>query len=430
LPTVSKSLICFALAFAIAFPAFAGEAREKKNLVGYFAAWNVYARGYTAKSIDTTESAAKLTHINYAFANISPNLRAQLGDAHADIQMPYTAATSVDGVADADGPTALRGSFNQLRKLKARHPHLKVLISIGGWTWSSKFSDAALTEQSRATFVSSCIDLFIKGQFSPTVRQPGVFDGIDIDWEYPGAPGASKNFRPEDGRNFTALLAEFRKQLDAQGTADGKRYLLTIATSASPGTYAKLELDRIHPHLDWINLMTYDLHGAWENTTNFQSALFAAPSDPSEKQKLWCDAAVRGYLTAGVPASKLHLGIPFYGRGWAGVEPGPDGTGLFQKAPGGAPIEGSTEKGMSDFRILKNLGPAFKPHWHAEAKAFWVYNTESKVLWTYDNAEAMHAKAAYIQQNNLGGAMIWELGGDDTNATLLNALGKGLIPNP
>jgi len=398
------------------------DAPGKKNLVGYFAAWNVYGRGYFAKTLDTTGSAANLTHINYAFANISPDLRAQLGDAHADIQMPYAAANSVDGAADAEGPNTLRGSFNQLRKLKAAHPHLKVLISIGGWSWSNRFSDAALTEQSRATFVNSCIELFIKGQFAPDVRQPGVFDGIDIDWEY---PGAAKNFRADDGSNFTALLAEFRRQLDAQGAADGRRYLLTIATSANEATYKKLELDRIHPHLDWINLMTYDLHGAWENNTNFQSALFAAPGDPSEKQNLWCDAAVRGYLKAGVPAAKLNLGIPFYGRGWTGVEPGPSGNGLFQKAAGGAPIDGSGEKGMSDFRVLKNLGPAYVPHRH-EAKAFWVYNPEARIFWTYDDAEAMTDKAAYITSNELGGAMIWELGGDDANATLLKALEKGM----
>lgn len=426
MPNVFRTLFCLALCCATTLPLFGGETPAKKNLVGYFAAWNVHGRGYFAKTVDASGAAAKLTHINYAFANISPDLLAQLGDANADIQMAYTAANSVDGVADTNEAGALRGSFNQLRKLKAKYPQLKVLISVGGWSWSNRFSDAALTPASRTAFVKSCVELFIQGRFAPNVRQPGVFDGIDIDWEFPGVAGASKNFRAEDSRNFTELLTEFRQQLDAQGAADGKRYLLTIATSAVASTYAKLELDRIHPHLDAINLMAYDFHGAWDKTANFQSALFAAPNDPSAAQNLTCDAAVQGFLKAGVPASKLNLGVPFYGRGWTGVEPGPDGTGRFQKAHGAAPADGGGEKGMSDYRVLKNLSPAFAPHWHAEAKAFSVYNAESKTFWTYDNADVMAAKAAYITAKNLGGAMIWELGGDDDSATLLNALEKGM----
>ncbi|GIV98171.1 MAG: hypothetical protein KatS3mg057_2828 [Herpetosiphonaceae bacterium] len=121
---------------------------SSKRIIGYFAQWGVYQRNYHVKNIHTSGSASKLTHINYAFANISSDLKCAIGDSYADYDRFYDAAASVDGVSDTWDSGALRGSFNQLRKLKQMYPHIKVLISIGGWTWSSKFSDAALPEKS------------------------------------------------------------------------------------------------------------------------------------------------------------------------------------------------------------------------------------------------------------------------------------------
>jgi hypothetical protein len=239
-----------------------GGGGGNKLVIGYFAAWGTYARQYFVKNIDTSGSATRMTHINYAFANISSDLKCAIGDVYADYDMAYDAARSVDGVADTWDAGALRGSFNQLKKLKAKHPGLKILISLGGWTWSDKFSDAALTAESRRTFVKSCVDMFIKGAFTASLAHPGIFDGIDVDWEYPAVMGNSSNYRPEDTVNFTALLAEFRRELDVQGTADGKRYLLTIAAPAGKDKYTKIEIDKIHASLDFINIMTYDMHGA------------------------------------------------------------------------------------------------------------------------------------------------------------------------
>ncbi|MBP1704014.1 MAG: chiA1, partial [Chloroflexi bacterium] len=201
------------------------------RIIGYFTSWGVAARGYPVASIP----ADKLTHINYAFSAISPLGKCALGDPTADTQRFYSIRDSVDKQADIkDGP---HGTFNQLLKLKQKYPHIKVLISLGGWTGSSLFSDVAQTEESRQKFVQSCIELYLQ-------KHAGVFDGVDVDWEYPVSGGA-RDGKPEDKHNYTLLLEEFRKQLDAQGQADGVQYLLTIAAPAGPQIIANFELDQI-----------------------------------------------------------------------------------------------------------------------------------------------------------------------------------------
>jgi chitinase len=140
-----------------------------------------------------------------------------------------------------------------------------------------------------------------------------------VDWEYPAVMGNSSNYRPEDTVNFTALLAEFRRELDVQGTADGKRYLLTIAAPAGKDKDTKIEIDKIHPSLDFINIMTYDMHGAWEAVTNFHASLAASVGDPTRALEYDTDHAVLGWLAGGTPPNKLVVGVPFYGRGWKGV---------------------------------------------------------------------------------------------------------------
>ena len=373
------------------------------RIIGYFAAWGVYGRNYHVKNIVTSGAAAKLTHINYAFGNVVNN-RCAIGDAYADYDRAYTAALSVDGVADTwDQP--LRGSFNQLRKLKQLYPNIKTLISLGGWTWSAGFSDAALP-QNREAFVRSCVELFITNpQFA------GVFDGIDIDWEYPGACGNTCAFRPEDKQNFTALLAEFRRQLDAARPGA----LLTIAAPAGPDKIAQIEVERIHPYLDFINLMTYDIHGAWENQTNFQSHLYTPAGDPATgNARVSVDDAVSTWLTRGTPAGKLVIGVPFYGRGWTGVPA--TNNGLWQTATGGAP--GTYEAGIEDYKVLKTKG--LTRYYNSAARAAWLYG--GGIFWTYDDPPILAEKMVYINQRGLGGVMFWELSGDTADGELITAL--------
>ena len=403
------------------------------QVVGYFAQWGIYARNYRVKDVDTSGAASRLTVINYAFGNVVDgkcHMETQLGigDAWADYQKGFTADESVSGVADAwDQP--LKGNFNQLKALKAKYPALRVLISLGGWTWSQGFSDAALTEASRQMLVASCIDMYIHGNLPVIGGEPaggdgaaaGVFDGIDIDWEYPAAAGNDGTvFRPEDTTNFTALLAEFRRQLDAIDPT----LLLTIAAPAGQDKIEKIEASKIHTSLDWLNLMTYDLHGAWDATgpTNFHAPLYASDQDPSTgiAKSYSTDAAVQAYLAAGVPASKLTVGIPFYGRGWTGV---PDvNDGLYQSNAQISPAPGTYEAGIEDYKVLSLLGyPGFRD---SVTQAYWIYN--GSTFWSYDDPTSIAAKMAYAQTMGLRGAMVWELDGDTADGALLGAVVSAL----
>lgn len=365
------------------------------HLVGYYASWDVYERAMFLARIQTD----KLTHINYAFSNISPEGKCVLGDVDADIQRFYGIGDSIDGTPDTIDGT--RGNFHQLALLKQKNPNLKVLISVGGWTWSEHFSDAALSAESRLEFVKSCLDLYL-------VRYADAFDGVDIDWEYP-VGGGLKPGRPEDKHNFTLLLEEFRRQMDVLQQTTGRKYLLTIAGPASPEAMGRIELSEIHKVLDWINLMAYDFHVTAEPATGFLSPLYGSPRDPDPNSRNFLNdnAAVRGYLATGVPAKKIVLGIPFYGRAWQGAT----GDGLF--APAAGPARAKTESGYMDYTELIN-GPLqnYQRHWDDDAKVPWLFDPASGIFITYDDAESILWKVKYIQENGLGGGMIWELGSD------------------
>lgn len=386
-------------------------------IVGYFTQWGVYQRQFRVKNLVTSGAASRLDVLAYAFAKIGADHRVALVDPYADFDLFHSAEQSVDGIADTWEAGSLRGNFNQLRKLKKLHPHLRVVMSIGGWTMSDRFSDMALSAESRRTFAFSCIERLILGNFAPGLRHPGLFDGIDIDWEYPGSAGSTQNFRSEDTANFTALLHELRTQLDRQGMTDGRRYSLSVALPANAQHYAKIELAKIHADVDFINMMAYDFHGAWEMQTGFQAALVAAPDAAAGGT---VDRALRDYLVAGVPAGKLILGVPFYGRGWQGVPPGPRGDGLHQPATGGAP--GTFETGIEDYRILSRLDAAHATFRDPLSSACWRYHPGAGIFWSYDDPETLRAKMRFIADNRLGGVMCWDLGGDDAQGSLIRAL--------
>ncbi len=400
--------------------ATASDTPSAPRVIGYYAQW-APGRKFFVSDIHGD----KLTHINYAFGNVTIAGECQLGDPEADVKRVYTAAESVSGESDSSDANALRGNFNQLLQLKQKYPALQTLISIGGWTWSGNFSSAAESDASRMAFAKSCIDLFLK-------QYPGVFDGLDIDWEFPVGGGLQPG-RPEDKRNYTLLLAELRSQLDALGAADGKHYLLTIAAPAGAGTAQNLERSEIIKSLDWINLMTYDMHGVWEKVANFNAPLYQARKDPGDASAN-VDAAVQGYLDAGVPAEKLVMGVPFYGHGWVGV---PDvDNGLYQSATGGAP--GLYEVGAFDYKELKdNYFATYTRSWDVEAQVPWLYNPTTGIFIGYDDPESIAAKAGYAKDKRLAGVMIWELSQDD-NGELLEAIQKGfrvgalphLLPTP
>lgn len=402
-----------------------------KRVIGYFVQWGIYGRNYRVRNIDTSGSAAKLTHINYAFGNVrnnrcevgltipsDPNTGAG-GDAFADYTKAFAAGESVSGSADTwDQP--LRGNWNQLKQLKAKYPGLKVLISLGGWTWSRGFASAARPEN-RQAFVASCVDAYIRGNLPVTDgaggpgAAAGVFDGIDIDWEYPNACGLSCG-SAEDRANFNALLAEFRTQLNAVRPG----LLLTIAAGAGVDKIRATDPGTYHQSLDFINVMTYDFHGAFDPTTNHHSALFASPRDPAPGDQKFYNSndAIEAFLARGVPASKLTLGIGFYGRGWTNV-PNGGSNGLYQS---GSAAPGTYEAGIEDYKVLKNLNwPVYTDN---DAMATWMYN--GSTFWSFDTPALIRTKMNYVKAQNLGGAFFWEFSGDDAQGSLAEAISAGL----
>ena len=402
-----------------------------KRVLGYFTQWGIYnAQPYSVRTLDAQGTAGRLTHLAYAFGNVRNNrcevgvLKAvdpdtgEGGDAYADYSRSFSAAESVDGVGDAWG-APLRGNWNQLKKLKKKHPNLKVLISLGGWTLSRGFASAARPEN-RAAFVASCIDAYIAGNLplfdsaGGAGAAAGVFDGFDIDWEYPAACGLACG-SSADTDNFTGLLAEFRRQLDA--VRPGLQ--LTVAVGAGIDKIRVTRPDLYHPYVDAINVMTYDFHGAWDAKTNFHSALFNSPNDPSGGDARYYNSndAIQAFLDRGVPAAKLNLGMASYGRGWSNV--GGSNNGLYQA---GVAASGSDEPGVETYRVLKAL--AWPNYTDAYSKARWIY--DGRTFWSFDDPATIADKMAYVQVQGLGGAFLWDFSGDDAQGSLLAAISAGL----
>ena len=368
------------------------------KLLGYFVNWGVYQRNYHVKDIDTSGSAAKLTHINYAFADVR-NGQCALTDTYADYDRFYSAAESVDGVADTWDNGALRGNFNQLRKLKQKHPHIKVLLSVGGWTLSRGFGQAA---QNPAAFADSCYRLV------EDPRWADVFDGIDIDWEYPNACGETcDNSGP----------AAFRNLMQALRDRFGSGNLVTAAITADGTNGGKIDAADYAgaaQYVDWYNVMTYDYFGAFapQGPTAPHSPLTSWSTIPTPG--FYSDAAIQKLKSKGIPASKLLLGIGFYGRGW---------TGVSQAAPGGSATgaaPGTYEAGIEDYKVLKNRCPV------TGTVAGTAYAHCGNQWWSYDTPATIGGKMGYSKDQGLGGAFFWELSGDTTNGELITSMRNGL----
>jgi chitinase len=367
---------CFALCSAIALScfSFAGPRNpEKLEVTGY-----VFTRG-TALAPGQVD-AQYLTRINYAFANIQGG-RVVLG-APADAQ-----------------------NFAQLTALRKLNPRLTVLVSVGGWLWSTNFSDMALTAQSRRAFEDSVMEFLAHYDL----------DGLDIDWEYPGLLGAGHPFRAEDKQNFTALLEELRTRFDAESRRTHRRLYLTIAMGAGDDVLAHSEMRKVGRSVDTVNLMTYDYYEAGSDpTTGHHAPLFANPADP---KKISSDETVRAYEKAGVPAQKILLGVPFYGREWGEV---PNVKhGLFQP---GKVIPGAYAPYSAIEANMLGEGQGFTRYWDDAAKTPYLYNAEKHIFVSYEDPESLKAKCKYIRERKLGGVMFWEYFGDP-DGTLLKTLG-------
>ncbi|WP_223550635.1 glycoside hydrolase family 18 protein [Aestuariivivens sp. NBU2969] len=345
---------------------------ENLKIIGYVAGYE----DFDPAQVDAT----KLTHINYAFANIV--------DGYPKFEL------------DIDS-----SKISKLIALKKKNPDLKVLYSIGGWVWSDKFSHVAAYPETRLQFAINSVALMKKHGF----------DGIDLDWEYPGQRGEDNAFRPSDKENFTLLLAEVRKQLDKVGKTDQTHYLLTIATGADQNYIDHTNLEKAHQYLDFINVMCYDFYHGWHYQTGHHANLY-----PSEKEKFMGNSgqeAINRHIKAGVPAEKLIMGIPFYGRMWEKVSIG--NNGLYQTAM-------STGMIVPYWDILEKMKSGkYQKGYDDSAKASYLWNANDSIFISWETPKEIQLKTNYIKQNGLGGTMFWEYS-LDKDQELLDALYKNM----
>ena len=309
----------------------------------------------------------KLTHINYAFVDVKDS-------------MAWLTNIATDTI-----------NFRKLNSLKKDNPALKILISIGGWSWSENFSDAVLTESSRMKFA----------QTSAAIVEQNNLDGVDIDWEYPGLKGEDNVFRPEDKENFTLMFKAIREALDVLTEKTGKSYEVTTALPCFPRIFEVTEMGKAAAYLDYVNLMAYDFYTSGD-TAGHHSNLY--PVDSYEKEESG-DKAYALYTAAGVPAEKLVLGIPFYGRSW--YMKTDDNRGINR------PVDSVTQGG--GYTYIKDSimsRPGFTRYWDEKAQGPYLWNAQSRQLVTYDDEESMKVKCEYVKAKGMGGIMFWQYASD------------------
>src|ERR1700674_397624 len=292
---------------------------------GYFEEWGINYAGYNIADLQKNGVADELTHLIYAFGNVTPT--SPPACAIADSGAAYQNST-LPTVSGKPYTAPLYGNFGAIQQLKRLHPNLKVLISLGGQAGNvAGFVTAAATAAGRAALASSCIDMFVKGNIATGVTAPGLFDGFNIDWEFPG---------PADKQNFTALLKEFRTQLNTLAKTTGKQYVLTFDSPANPKKYVNIDLKAAAAQVDFLTIDGYDYAGADDKQTNESSLLYDTTTDPGYADDRYIDTTVKAYLKAGVPAAKYTMGLPLYAVGWTGV---PNANhGLYQNSTGPSPV--------------------------------------------------------------------------------------------
>ncbi|RYC60774.1 hypothetical protein CHU98_g5447 [Xylaria longipes] len=363
---IATLLLSASLAAASPISEVVERAASFKNLV-YFTNWN-----YQPAQLPVSQ----LNQVLYAFANFRSD-----GTVYADLDKHY------DGDSWNDVGTNAYGCVKQLYQLKKANRQLKVLLSIGGWTYSPGFAAAASTDATRSTFAKSAVTL---------IKDWG-FDGIDIDWEWPASD--------TEANNMVSLLTAIRKELDSYSSqyASNYRFLLSVALPAGPDNYNKMKLSAMNAAgVDQFNMLSYDYAGSWDTTAGHQANLYSDPANPKDTP-FSTDAAIKAYIAAGVPANKITLGLPLYGRAFEST------SGLGQPFSGVG--SGSWENGIWDYKVLPRSGTEV---YDSVAGASYSYDSATKELVSYDNVDMIKRKATYIQSKGLAGSMFWEASGDRT----------------
>ena len=438
LPRLLRGALLTLLALAASIsPSYAQNHNQGKILGGYFEEWSIYYAGYNIANLQQNGVADKLTHLFYAFGNVTttPAPACAIADTWADYQSPYL--PSVNGTPYL-GP--LFGNFAAIQQLKALHPNLKVVMSLGGASAvnTAAFVSAAGTAAGRQALAASCIDMFVNGNIAAGITAPGLFDGFNIDWEFPTAT---------DTQNFTALLAEFRSQLNALSKTTGKQYSLSFDGPAGAQNYVNIDLKKAAKQVDFITIDGYNYSGSWVTQTNDASPLFDSRQDPLFGQDLDINDTVDAYLKAGVPPSKYTMGLPLYAAGWTGVSnakhglyqnstgPSPvvlaNGTGLCTDLSGGTPgCDTLLTPGLLTYSTLSTLtANGYKNYFDPQRIAVSLYDRTSGTFYTYDDPATAFLKMIYLDlkvPGGLGGAYVWAVKDDDANGTMVKTMAAGL----
>jgi len=385
--------------FVISFSMPRCFAATSFKVVGYYPQWGMFnTPAYNVKNLVTSGTAPLLTHLIYAFSDIENNQCATYDD-WADYRQPLPANLTLNGVADVEATGVLAGNFHQLQLLKKSYPSLPIMISIGGGGMNPSVFATAAQPANRQAFVASCIKMYIKGNFAPGLSFPGIFTGIDLDWEFPKTS--------TDLSNYLALLQEFRRQLNAVGSG----YVLTSVGGTWWGQWNYMNLNVAQSYVDFFNVPMYDFDGPWNNTTGLIAPLTQSSLDPSKNNNL--SYVVSQYLSMGVEKQKIVFGMPLYGYRWTNV---PNvNHGLFQSGtPDTNPypywqIAGLT--GYTKYRDKNTQEP-------------WLYNATTRTFWTYDDATSLAYKSQWAGGQGLGGVMFWELSNDTANGAMVKATVK------
>ncbi len=405
---------------------------SNKMVGAYFVEWGIYGRNYHAYDIP----AKNLTHLFYGFIPVcGPNeslrrdnpqgysaLAAQCqGKPNYTVVVHDKFAALEKSYPNDKWDQPIRGIFAEMYRLKKTNPHLKILPSVGGWTLSDPLYTVGNNPQARATFVASIVSF---------IKTYDFFDGIDIDWEFPGGGGANEQLgSAQDGEGFVLLMRDLRTALNTLSQQTGRSYQLTAAVSGGVEKLSKINWEAAHPYMDYINLMTYDYYGAWNGTLGHMTGLNPNPNSPIAGFSV--REAVEHMLARQVPAAKVTIGAAMYGRGWKTVNNAQNGNPF--SGTGGEGIAGSWEKGIEDYKKIESSmmggvngsgSNGFSLLWDDTAKASYVWHPVNKTLVSFDTQRSVRAKGELIRQYGLGGIFAWELDGD--NGPILNAMHEGL----
>lgn len=397
---------------------------QKYRNVMYYGDWSIW--GGQGNFYPKDIPADQLTHLNFAFVDFDAQGTLNFTDKDAATGHPLGNAGITYG--DING-----GILNAFQVLKLENPNLKIGVSLGGWSKSGDFSTIAANASIRAKFVENVMS-FIKYT---------NMDFVDIDWEYPASlrdPDKVDNTNdegttkatPADKDNYILLLKDLKAALTKQGNELGKTYELSVALPAGKAKIDEgIDVSNLFNVVDFANIMTYDMAGAWDKVSGHQAALYTNPNSPFKGSTLSVDESVKYYLSKGAKPEKVVIGAAYYTRGWQKVSNnGPDtnNPGLFGTAavvnkdadlsptPGAlneAPIksgEGGRAGGVWSYNALDKLKvayPGLKEYWDDSAKAPYLYNESTGAFFSYDNARSIKEKAQYVKDNNLGGMIAW-----------------------